>query len=93
MLKGGSRALSGAEAVLVEASLVPVNSGCPLIADVVDYLDKRGFRLFDFCSQVRRLDGVLWQTDLLFLRSGSQFLPRAGAHKRDMGLIATGAAT
>jgi FkbM family methyltransferase len=76
VLKGAARALEGVQALLLEVSLVPVNSGCPLAAEVIQFLSARGFQLFDFCSQVRRADGVLWQTDLLFLRAGSPFLPR-----------------
>jgi hypothetical protein len=60
----------------METSLVPVNSGSPLFAEVIQFLAERGFQLFDFCSQVRRTDGVLWQTDLLFLRSNSRFAPK-----------------
>lgn len=75
VLKGAARILEQAEVVLLETSLVPINSGCPSFAEVVAFLDRAHFRLFDFCSQVRRTDGVLWQTDLLFLRQGSPFSP------------------
>jgi FkbM family methyltransferase len=75
VLNGASTALAQATAVLMEASLVPTNNGCPLIAEVIAYMDQAGFRLFDFCSQIRRKDGVLWQTDLLFLRVNSKVLP------------------
>jgi FkbM family methyltransferase len=72
VLKGGAKALSQAEALLMETSLIPVNSGSPPFAEVIDFVAQRGFRVFDFCSQVRRTDGVLWQTDLLFLHSNSR---------------------
>src|SRR5438105_15588252 len=75
VLKGASSILKQAEVVLLEVSLVPINAGCPLFAEVIAALDRNGFQLFDFCSQVRRTDGVLWQTDLLFLRQGSRYLP------------------
>lgn len=85
VLKGAARALSQAEAVLTEVSLVPVNAGVPSFADVVAFFAARGFRLFDFCSQVRRRDGVLWQTDLLFLRSDSPALPRPELTRENWG--------
>ena len=75
VLRGARRVLTQATAVLAEASLVPINSGCPLLAEVVSFMNEAGFRPFDFCSQIRRKDGVLWQTDLLFLKSSSPFLP------------------
>lgn len=77
VLRGTSARLAHARAVIMETSLVPVNDGCPLIADVVAFMGERGFRLADFCSQIRRRDGVLWQSDLLFLNVDSGLLPAA----------------
>jgi FkbM family methyltransferase len=71
VLKGASALLDVVEVVLMEASLIPVNKGAPVLADIVEFMKARQFRLFDFCSQIRRKDGVLWQTDLLFVREGS----------------------
>jgi FkbM family methyltransferase len=75
VLRGAARCLAEAEAVLTEVSLVPVNRGAPLLADVVRFLDAAGFRVVDFCGQIRRKDGVLWQTDLLFVRAASPLAP------------------
>lgn len=69
VLKGCPRLLKTVDVVLLEVSLLPVNAGCPLFAEVVAFMTANGFQLFDFCSQIRRRDGVLWQTDLLFLRT------------------------
>jgi FkbM family methyltransferase len=85
ILRGGTRALKEADAVLLEASLVPINRGCPLIADVMAFMSGAGFNLFDFCSQTRRRDGVLWQTDLLFLRSNTSFSPPAALSRKNWG--------
>jgi FkbM family methyltransferase len=75
VLLGARRALEQAQSVLMEASLVPINQDAPLLADMVHFMDSKGFRVVDFCSQIRRKDGVLWQTDLLFLRTSSTLLP------------------
>lgn len=77
VLRGAPECLRQSTAVLMEASLLPVNDGCPLIGEVIAFMDSAGFRVFDFCSQIRRKDGVLWQTDLLFLRKDSPILPAA----------------
>jgi FkbM family methyltransferase len=77
VLSGALKYLSTCEFVLMEASLIHVNKGCPLNADVIAFMDKQRFRLLDFCSQIRRKDKVLWQTDLFFIREGSQYLPKA----------------
>jgi hypothetical protein len=68
VLKGGPQSLHAATAILMEASTLPINQGCPLIADVFAFMDQADFRLFDFCTQVRLRNGILWQTDLLFLK-------------------------
>jgi len=77
VLRGASRRLGQAQAVIMETSLVPINEGCPLIAEVIAFMDAQGLRLADFCSQIRRRDGVLWATDLLFIRADSGLLPAA----------------
>lgn len=37
--------------------------------------DEQKFCLLDFCSQTRRRDKALWQTDLLFIKNDSPYLP------------------
>lgn len=76
VLKGAMQSLSNCEFVLLESSLIPINSGCPLIAEVIAFMNTKGFHLLDFCSQIRRKDGALWQTDLIFISKTSPFLPR-----------------
>ena len=75
VLRGATHAMDQAQAIYLEVSLVPVNNGCPLVNEVVQFMDTRGFRLLDFCSQTRRKDGVLWQTDLMFVKNGSPLVP------------------
>jgi FkbM family methyltransferase len=77
VLKGAPGCLRTCEVVLLEASLIPTNRGCPLIAEVIAFMDSSGFYLTDFCSQIRRTDCALWQTDLLFLNKASRLVPNA----------------
>jgi FkbM family methyltransferase len=69
ILKGSGALLEHTQVVLLEVSLVPINQGAPAFADVVRFMNAKGYKLFDFCSQIRRRDGVLWQTDLMFIRA------------------------
>jgi FkbM family methyltransferase len=85
VLKGATTVLSQVEAVLMEVSLIPTNVGSPSFAEVIAHLDGAGFAAFDFCSQSRRLDGVLWQTDIVFLRKGSRFSPDPKLTKENWG--------
>jgi hypothetical protein len=71
-LKGATQSLRLSEVVIMEASLLPYNDGAPLFAEVVAFMDKQGFVVFDFCGQLRReSDRVLFQTDIAFVRRES----------------------
>jgi FkbM family methyltransferase len=76
ILEGAHQVLQHAEFVLLEASLVPINDHCPLIDEVMGFMRDAGYSLLDICALTRRKDGVLWQTDLLFIRQGSRHAPR-----------------
>jgi FkbM family methyltransferase len=67
ILRGSGELLASVEVVLLEVSLVATNLGAPRFAEVIAFMDQAGFQLFDFCSQIRRKDRVLWQTDLMFV--------------------------
>lgn len=72
VLKGATDALSLAEVVLMEVSLIEINKGAPLINDVMNFMNEKEFICYDICSIVRRpLDQALWQTDLIFVKSNS----------------------
>jgi FkbM family methyltransferase len=72
VLKGGRQTLALSEIVIMEAALLPYNDGAPLFADVVAFMDKQGFVVFDFCGQLRReSDHALFQTDVAFVRRES----------------------
>jgi FkbM family methyltransferase len=75
VLKGASAALAHAEVVLMEVSLIEINKGAPLIADVIAYMSQHSFVCYDICSLVRRpLDNALWQTDLIFVKHNSNLI-------------------
>jgi len=72
VLKGGRQTLALSEIVIMEAALLPYNDGAPLFGDVVAFMDKQGFVVFDFCGQLRReSDHALFQTDVAFVRRES----------------------
>lgn len=72
VLKGASRTLASTEAVLLETTLIEYNQGAPLFNEVVAFMAENGFVPYDFCGQFRRQsDGALFQTDVIFARTGS----------------------
>jgi FkbM family methyltransferase len=72
VLKGGERTLSSARALIVELSLIRLHSNAPELRTAIDWLDDRGFRLFDIAGFIRRpVDDALWQLDAVFVPSSS----------------------
>ena len=69
VLKGASKIMESLQFILCEVSLIEINKNSPLIAEVIRFMDERGFMTYDICSFIRRpLDRALWQTDILFIR-------------------------
>lgn len=85
VLRGAKKLLEKVELVLMEVSLIPVNKGCPIMSEVISFMADHDFRVLDFCSQSRMNNGFLWQTDLLFIKNTSQFLPRTTLDKDNWG--------
>jgi FkbM family methyltransferase len=77
ILRGSATLLRNTKLVMLETSLIPVNKGCPLIAEVFSYMESINFQLYDIVSQIRRPDHVLWQTDLIFISRECKLLPEA----------------
>ena len=68
-LRGASALFAGTEIIILEVSMFS-SERKPGLATMVEFMDKRGFRAYDFCGFLRRpLDGALGQTDIAFARS------------------------
>ena len=77
VLRGGLNVLEETEVVLLEISLMEYNQGAPLFAEVVEFLNSRGFALYDICGQHRReTDGALFQLDVIFVKKNSALRSR-----------------
>jgi FkbM family methyltransferase len=85
VLEGASELLKGTALVLMETSLIQINKDCPIFSDVIKFMTEQDFRLLDFCSQSRRKDGSLWQTDLLFIKNSSVFIPKTSLDIQNWG--------
>lgn len=63
------------EMIQMEISLIEINQGAPLFAEVVSHMDDLGYRLYDLCAFMRRpLDNALWQVDGLFVHADSELV-------------------
>jgi FkbM family methyltransferase len=68
-LKGAERTLEQTEAVTLEASLFEFYRGAPQLADVIAFMQERGFVVYDIVGgHERPLDGALAQVDLVFVQ-------------------------
>lgn len=74
VLQGGRNALSLAELVQLEVPFASYNEGAPTAAQVLAFMDSRGFVLFDVVGFVRYGDDLL-QADFLFARKDSKLRP------------------
>lgn len=75
ILLGATETLLKTEVVQLELALLPYNEGAPLAADVIAFMDRIGFKLFDINSFVRPNGRDLAQIDALFARENSSLRP------------------
>lgn len=73
ILKGAKNTLEKTEFILLEASTLNYNQNAPLFADIISFLDEEGYCVFDICGEKRKLDNVLFQVDLIFIRKKSSY--------------------
>jgi len=72
VLKGAARTLRQCEVVILEVTLFGTMIGGPQFADVVSYMQERGFVVYDMWGMLYRpLDGALAQIDMAFVPSNS----------------------
>jgi len=76
VLKGASATLEKTEVVLLEVSFLQYNKNSPLAADVIQFMNERGFVVYDIGTLARcGLYESLLQADMFFIRSDSEFRP------------------
>lgn len=72
ILKGAEKTIQHAQFILLEVSLIDIYKSCPLVAEVMAFMQTNGFVLYDICSLMRRpFDKALYQSDFLFVRENS----------------------
>jgi FkbM family methyltransferase len=71
VLGGGSQTLAMAEAVQMEVALLHYNEGAPSANDVIAFMNKAGFAIYDIAGEYRPLGSALAQLDLIFVRKDS----------------------
>jgi FkbM family methyltransferase len=73
-LAGAGGMFGTCEVILAEVSWLPIGE-VPLAHEVIARFDAAGYRLYDVLGHnYRPLDGALWQTDFIFVRTDSRLL-------------------
>ncbi len=75
ILKGGTHTLEHCEVVQMEVAFLKYNEGAPDFADVVLFMNERGFKMYDIAGFVRPTGTHLVQIDALFVRENSSLRP------------------
>ena len=58
---------------MLEVSLPPIHSGTPDVFQVVEFVNQRGYKVYDICGFLRRpLDDALSQIDLAFAKANGR---------------------
>ena len=74
VLEGAKNILQDTEVIILEVSLIDCVLGSPLLHDVVGYMEKRGFVVYDFFNfNYRPLDNALAQIDAVFVKENGMF--------------------
>lgn len=74
-LRGGEATLRISEVIQLEVALLNYNQGAPLAAEIIAFMDDRGFAIFDIAGFVRPNDVDLVQVDMIFAAKKSKLRP------------------
>lgn len=72
VLEGAKRIMSKTDFILLEVSIMKYNNGSPLFAEVVEFMNKHNFKMFDLVEN-HYLNGCCMQSDVLFLNAKSRW--------------------
>ncbi len=74
ILKGATNTMGSAEFILLEVSFIDIYNNVPLITEVLNFMQDRGYLIYDICTLMKRpLDNALYQSDILFVKVQSKF--------------------
>ncbi len=76
IINGLGNKLNYFKVIIMEVSVRQYNSGSPLFSDVVSFMDKRNYTLYDICDNKRlgEYNSKLIQLDCVFVKKNTSFL-------------------
>jgi len=72
ILNGALGIVGKTDVILMEVNLLNYNQDAPEFSTIVKELTKFGFSVFDICDEHRTSSGILFQIDVIFLRTNSK---------------------
>jgi FkbM family methyltransferase len=72
VIRGAKKIIERTDVVLMEMNLLNYNEGAPALNVVIQELDNLGFSVFDICDEHRTHQGILFQIDVIFMRTDSE---------------------
>jgi FkbM family methyltransferase len=73
VLNGAQESMNNSTMILLEVSFHQYNDGAPLFAEVIAYMNEKGFVVIDIIEQHVSFDNYLIQIDALFAKTNSSF--------------------
>jgi FkbM family methyltransferase len=75
VLKGAAKSLANATICLLEISLLNLGDDGPLLAEMVTFMDEKGYQAYDISQFIRRpFDKALYQVDMFFIKKDSPLI-------------------
>lgn len=72
VLKGAEKCMKNCQVCLLEVTFLDLYSGDPLILEVLNFMDNKGFQAYDISQLMRRpFDKALYQADVFFVKKNS----------------------
>ena len=74
VLEGSENILKNTDFIIMETNIIQYNEGSPMLSDMILFMDKKGFQIFD-CIEFHHHEGYLIQIDFIFINRKSKHFP------------------
>jgi FkbM family methyltransferase len=74
VLEGAETILQNTDFIIMETNVLQYNEGSPLLSEMVLFMDKKGFQIYD-CTELHHHEGYLIQIDFIFINKKSKYFP------------------
>lgn len=83
-LRGAVQILADVPVIQLEVSYIEFQQGAPLVHEIVSFLGGRGYCIYDVVDEIRREDGSLRQSDMIFVQTAAGLIQHQWEPGRSM---------